>query len=158
MPPVTPYTPDLAGRDPVAAMEDTRVAVERLTRLWTPADFERPYATGKWSARRVLIHLAQTELALGTRARMALSTPSYAAQNFDQDAWMVLDEGLPGRAAGDAFLAVGRMNTELFRSLSAEARQTALSHPEYGTLTVDWILHQMAGHQIHHLRQLEQIG
>ena len=32
-----------------------------------------------------------------------------------------------------------------------------LSHPEYGSLTVDWIIHQTAGHQIHHLKQLEQI-
>jgi hypothetical protein len=157
MPPETPYTADLAGRDPIEAMEGTRAAVEGLTRAWTPADFERPYAAGKWSARRVLIHLAQTELALGTRARMALSTPSYVAQNFDQNAWIVLDEGLAGRAAVEAFLAVGRMNIGLFRSLSPEARQTGLSHPEYGMLTVDWILHQMAGHQIHHLRQLEQI-
>ena len=31
--------------------------------------FDRPYAPGKWTARQVLIHLAQTELALGTRTR-----------------------------------------------------------------------------------------
>jgi len=29
---------------------------------------------------------------------------------------------------------------------------------EYGRLTVDWMIHQMAGHQVHHLRQLERIG
>jgi hypothetical protein len=31
-----------------------------------------------------------------------------------------------------------------------------MSHPEYGTITVDWIVHLLAGHQIHHLQQLEQ--
>ena len=43
------------------------------------------------------------------------------------------------------------MNIALFASLSDADRAIALSHPEYGSLTVDWIIHQMAGHQIHHL-------
>ena len=46
----------------------------------------------------------------------------------------------------------------LFASLSAADRATPLTHPEYGALTVDWIIHQMAGHQIHHLKQLEEIA
>ena len=50
------------------------------------------------------------------------------------------------------------MNRALFEALSPSDRATTLSHPEYGSLTVDWIVHQMAGHQIHHLKQLEQIA
>jgi hypothetical protein len=50
------------------------------------------------------------------------------------------------------------MNVALFASLSTADRQMTLSHPEYGSLTVDWIIHQLAGHQIHHLLQLEAIG
>jgi hypothetical protein len=50
------------------------------------------------------------------------------------------------------------MNIALFASLSEADRAITLSHPDYGSLTVDWIIHQMAGHQIHHLKQLEQIA
>jgi hypothetical protein len=32
-----------------------------------------------------------------------------------------------------------------------------LTHPEYGTLTVWWIAEQIAGHDIHHLKQLASI-
>jgi hypothetical protein len=42
--------------------------------------------------------------------------------------------------------------------LSAADRATPFSHPEYGALTIDWIIHQMAGHGIHHLKQLESIA
>ena len=66
--------------------------------------------------------------------------------------------GLSGAAALDVFLALVMMNRTLFEALSPADRATTLSHPEYGELTVDWILHQLAGHQIHHLRQLEQIA
>ena len=79
------------------------------------------------------------------------------AQPFDQDVWIARDSRLSGREAVDAFVAIARMNGVLFEGLSAADRATPLAHPEYGALTVDWIIHQMAGHQIHHLKQLEQI-
>jgi len=155
MAPQTPYSKDLDSREPIAALRDTTSRIGEIARQWSPADFERSYAPGKWSARQVLVHLAQTELALGTRARHALTTPNYAAQSFDQDKWMALESGLDGTAALNAFLALAAMNLALFASLSAADRETTLSHPEYGALTVDWIVHQMAGHQIHHLKQLQ---
>jgi hypothetical protein len=49
------------------------------------------------------------------------------------------------------------LNGALFEGLSSEERQVAMSHPEYGTITVDWIIHLLAGHQIHHLQQLEKL-
>jgi hypothetical protein len=157
MTPKTPYSDDLGDRDPIAAMRETLHRVEALTSLWPAERFEGSYAPGKWSGRQILTHLAQTELALGTRARMALAAPGYVAQPFDQDQWMARESRLSGFTAAAAFLAVGRMNIDLFQSLSPADRDTPLSHPEYGALTVDWIIHQMAGHQIHHLRQIEAI-
>jgi hypothetical protein len=138
-------------------MRDTAAGIEAMTAGWTAADFERTYAPGKWSARQILTHLAQAELALGARARMALSTPNYVAQSFEQDAWMARETGLSGRDAANAYVTISRMNASLFEGLSEADRQTPLAHPEYGALTVDWIIHHLAGHQIHHLKQLEQI-
>ena len=158
MAPQTPYSTDLQNREPLAAIRDTSARVRTLTSGWTPQQFERTYAPGKWSARQLLIHLAQAELALGTRARMALTAPNYVAQPFDQDKWIEKEHTLGGREALDVFLALSTMNRALFESLSAADRAVALSHPEYGALTVDWIVHTIAGHQIHHLKQLEQIA
>src|SRR6266513_2220361 len=114
MPPITLYTADLAGRDPLEAIGDTTARIEAMTAEWTPQQFERTYAPGKWSARQILTHLAQTELALGARARMALATPGYAAQSFDQDQWMARESHLAGEAALPAFVAIARMNAGLF--------------------------------------------
>ena len=178
-PPQTPYSKDLGDRDPISAIRDSADRYRRLLSGWTPAQFERTYAPGKWTARQLLIHLAQTELALGTRARMALSTPNYAAQAFNQDRWMEIEGGsggssglatpkldggsrseggMSGVEALDALLALMTMNRAFFEGLSPADLATTLSHPEYGALTVDWILNQLAGHQIHHLQQLERIA
>ena len=155
--PVTPYTKFLDGREPLAAMRDSVERIRALTRGWDADRFERAYGPGKWSARLLLTHLAQTEMALGTRARMALATPNYAAQNFDQEDWMARESQMAGADALAAFLALARMILVFFEGLSAADRATRLSHHEYGELTVEWIIHQMAGHHIHHLRHLEQI-
>jgi hypothetical protein len=161
----TPYSKDLGDREPIGAIRDSAGRYQRLLSGWTPAQFERTYAPGKWTARQILIHLAQTELALGTRARMALSTPNYAAQAFNQDRWMEIESGgsggsrgLSGGEARDVLLALITMNHTFFAGLSPAELATTLSHPEYGALTVDWILNQLAGHQIHHFAQLEQIA
>jgi uncharacterized damage-inducible protein DinB len=158
MAPQTPYTTDLAGRDPIEAIGDTVARIEAMTATWTPAEFERKCAPGKWSARQILTHLAHTEIAFGTRVRMALTTPDYAAQSFDQDLWMQRESELNGGAAADAYLSTSRMNLAFFEGLSESDLSTPFSHPEYGSLTVSWILHQTAGHQIHHLKQLEEIN
>ena len=167
MPPTTPYTDDLDGREPIGAMRDTTARIRAIAGDWHPQQFERSYANGKWSARQILTHLAQSEVALGYRARMALTAPGYAAQSFDQDRWMSIEAGgaggsesggLSGAEALEAFMGLASMNIVLFGSLSDANRAVTLAHPEYGPLTVDWIVHQMAGHQIHHLRQLEAIA
>jgi hypothetical protein len=157
MAPTTSYSKDLADREPLAAMRDNRARLTALTRGWTAADYERTYAPGKWTARQVVTHLAQTELALGVRSRMALSTPNYTAQSFDQDGWIRRETRLGGAEAVAAFLSVCRMNEALFEDLSDADRQVAMTHPAYGSITVDWIIHLLPGHQIHHLKQLESI-
>ena len=93
-------------------------------------------------------------MALGTRARMALTKPGFVAQSFDQDGWLTRESFLTGLEAVHAFVLLANLNLGLYASLSDADRQTGLMHDEYGPMTVDWIIHQEAGHQVHHLKQL----
>ena len=153
-----PYASALGTRDPLEALAHTPERIRAAVENWTDAQFERSYAAGKWSARLILVHLAQTELALTTRARFALSQSGYAAQSFSQDDWMPIDQSADARTALDAYTSLRRLNLSMWRGLTAEQRDRAFSHPEYGDLTVWWIANQMAGHDIHHLRQIEIIA
>jgi hypothetical protein len=152
-----PYGTDLGNLDPLKALAETPQQITRLVEGWSDERFERSYAPGKWSARLVLVHLAQTELALPTRARFALSQEGYAAQAFSQDDWIALDGATDARTALDAYVALRRLNVTMFARLTTAQREREFTHPEYGALNVWWIVNQMAGHDIHHLRQLEMI-
>ena len=153
-----PYGDDLGDRDPYQALGDTPRRIQALVGGWTDEQFERTYAPGKWSAGRILVHLAQTELALSTRARFALAEPGYRAQSFNQDDWMPLDEAIDARTALNAYLALRAFNMGMWRRLTSEQKQLPFHHPDYGDVNVHWIAAQMAGHDIHHLKQFEAIG
>ncbi len=158
MPIANPYGDDLGNRPPLEALGETSERIRRLVDGWSEDRFERSYAPGKWSARKILIHLAQTELALTTRARFALSQHPYTSQAFDQDSWIPIDEKADARTALDAYTSLRRFNLAMWRGLSREQLDRTFQHPEYGELTVGWIQAQMAGHDIHHLKQLDRIG
>jgi hypothetical protein len=92
------------------------------------------------------------------RVRMALSTPSYVVQPFDQDRWMEHESTVDGRAAADTYLALSRLNADLFATLTPADMATGASHPEQGDITVAWIVHTLAGHQLSHLAHFETIA
>ena len=74
MPVPNPYAEDLGNRAPLDALGDTAERIRQLVASWSDDTFNKSYAPGKWSARQILVHLAQTELA------HAVSAPAlYAA-------------------------------------------------------------------------------
>ena len=152
-----PYGADLGSRDPLEALADTPQKLRQLVERWGEAHFERSYAPGKWTARQVIIHLAQTELALTTRVRFALTQQGYAAQPFDQDEWVGVDRAADGRTALDAYSSLRRLNLAMWTALTPAQRDRRFTHPEYGELTVGWVMAQLAGHDIHHYNQLLMI-
>jgi hypothetical protein len=156
--PVNPYAAALGDSEPLDALGRTPARIASLVGSWSDADFERSYAPGKWSARLILIHLAQSELAFGARMRYALGERDYVAQSFSQDDWLPADQGTGARLALDTYLALRRFNLAMWRSLAPDARDRPFRHPELGTISVAWVMAQMAGHERHHLAQLESLA
>jgi hypothetical protein len=153
-----PYGKYVEGLDLLASLEETSQRIASLFRGWTPAMYERSYAPGKWTARQLLTHLVHTEMVFGERVRFALTTPGYVVVPFEQDDWMKLENIISGEAAYAARNALRRVNLEFFRSLTPEQRAHRFRHPERGEIDVDWIITALAGHDRHHLPQLETIA
>jgi len=152
-----PYADALGSLDPLKALAETPRKIKALTSHWSGRQWNKRYQPGKWTARQIMVHLAQTELALTTRVRYGASQAGYVAQSFDQDAWLSLDHA-DGPTALDTYMALRRFNIAMFRGLPPKLRQRPFTHPEYGELTPDWVVAQLAGHELHHLKQLRQIA
>ena len=155
----TPYAQYVNGRDPVDVMAETIVKTRAAVSRFTPQDFERSHAPGKWTARELLIHMSHAEIVFGSRVRLALSTPDYVVQPFDHDAWLEMDRnGLDGQAALGLFSFTRAFNLGLFKRLTKEQRAKKFRHPERGEIDVEDILVMTAGHELHHLAQLETVA
>ena len=155
---MNPYQASLGAQDPVVALAETPERIRELIGRMGRADFTRPLAPGKWNAREILVHLAHTEMAFGFRVRLALSIDSYVVQPFDQEAFMAREPLVEAPAALAAYYAMRHWNLPLFRSLDAAERAKSLHHPERGPMTIADVLGWLAGHELHHLPQLEQIA
>jgi uncharacterized damage-inducible protein DinB len=152
---MNPYAASLGDRDALGVLEATPARLRALVATFDRAGLDRSPAPGKWSVGRVLTHLAQTELVFGLRARMAVTTEHYVVQPMDQDRWMAVEPPLDAAAALDAYASLRVMNLAFFRNLSAAQRETVFLHPERGQMTVWEIAESIAGHELHHLAQIE---
>jgi hypothetical protein len=153
-----PYGKYVEGMDLLASLDETSTRIERLVDGWTPAQFERSYATGKWTARQLLTHLLHAEIVFGERIRFALTTPGYVVLPFDQDDWMKMENTIDAASALAAYLSLRRVNLAFFRSLTPAQRTHTFTHPERGAIDVNWIITALAGHDRHHLPQFETIA
>ena len=153
-----PYAGALGTLDPLTALAQTPQKIRDLVSGWPADRWERSYAPGKWTARQILIHLVQTEMALTTRVRFALSQENYTAQPFDQDAWMAAEAHTDAQAALDGYLALRRFDVAMFKALTPAQLRRTFNHPEYGALSPEWVMAQLAGHDLHHLDQLRRIA
>jgi len=154
---VNPYAHQLGQRDPLEIIARTPSELERQAKRLGPEGLERSYASGKWPARVILSHLADTEMAFAFRLRQALAEPHHVIQPFDQDAWAKPYSFFDAQAALDTFSAVRRWNVALLHTLSPEVFSKPLSHPERGEMTFQTLVETMAGHDLNHLHQLEAI-
>jgi uncharacterized damage-inducible protein DinB len=154
---MNPYAASLGDHDVLTSLAGTPERIRMLVATLGPTGVTRSHAPGKWNVTQLLVHLAHAELAFGMRARMALTTDDYVVQPFDQDRWMAA-EPLDAAAALAAYEGFRAMNLALFRSLTPAQRATTLTHPERGQMDVWEIAASLAGHELHHLAQIETVA
>jgi hypothetical protein len=152
-----PYEEHLDGRDPVDVLRRSLGDYEAIASRVTAAEWVRPWAPGKWTLRQIVVHVAQWEMIFGMRVRCALGVPGYVVQPLNQDDLMgVEDRAVDGPTALEAFVALRRMNLACAAALSAADRQRICQHRERGPLKVDDLLVTLAGHPVHHYKQIAQ--
>jgi hypothetical protein len=155
---MNPYATYLGDQDPLSVIAETPGRLSALLNTLGPNGAERALAPGKWSARQILCHLADTELAFAFRLRQALAEPHHVIQPFDQDKWAAIYDAFEARAAVEVFGTVRKWNITLIKTIPPATLSKPLMHPERGEMTFRVLIETMAGHDLNHLRQLDGIA
>src|SRR5260370_39656393 len=114
-----PYAASLGERDPHAVLAESPARLGALFDKLGIQGAERALAPGKWSARKILCHLADCEVAFAFRLRQVLAEPHHVIQPFDQDAWAAVYNApaLDVASALEAYTALRQWNIKLIESV-----------------------------------------
>ena len=152
----------LGDLDPIDVLAATPTRLATLAELLGEADWERSHAPGRWPARTVVAHLVDTELGLGFRLRQTVATPTgappHTVQPFDQDAWALRSSRSDPWLTLEAFRALRAWNLSLMTTFSLDDWGREMDHHERGHESVDTLVRFLAGHDLHHLVQLETVA
>ncbi len=157
---VNPYADQLGDRNARDVISATAHNLIHLADRLGSGGFERSYAPGKWTARMILCHLADCEIAFAFRIRQTLAQDSHTVQPFDQEAWArpYVNTSFHAQTALQVFADLRGWNLVLIDSVAPDAFSRRLRHPERGEMTFQTLLETIAGHDLNHLRQLEIIA
>ena len=156
--PANPYASHVGTREPREVVETTALELHRLAGRIGAARMTAPRAPGKWSARDILSHLADCEIAFGYRLRQVLAEDHHVIQPFDQDKWAAPYATMDASQALALFEALRNWNVALLKTVTPTQLQKKTTHPERGDMTFQTIVETMAGHDLNHLKQLEEIA
>lgn len=155
---MNPYAADLDNQDAIRVLETTASRLDDLARALGKTKIEKAPAPGKWSPREIFIHLADCELAFGFRYRQALGEDNHLVQPFDQDKWAKAYAAYDVAQALAAFAALRNWNLILLKTLTPDQLSKPVRHPERGKMIFKELFETSAGHDVHHLKQLEALA
>lgn len=154
----TPYAEQVGAADPVDVLRSSLEGYRRAIARLTPARWNEPWSAGKWTVRETVLHVTQWEMIFGVRLRCGLALPPFTIQPLSQDPFMDVEgPAVDGPTAFAAFEGLRRMNIALTASLTPAQRKTPVVHPERGQIDANDLLVTLAGHGVHHLKQLESM-
>lgn len=149
----------LGARDPLEVLRSTPAALEGRLDGLSRDQITRPESAGKWSARHVLQHLANSELVWGYRLRMVLAHDRPQLSGYDQDLWaerLRYDQVEAQQALHD-FATLRNANLRVLAGASADDLKRVAVHAERGEESVAHMIRLYAGHDLLHLRQIDRI-
>jgi DinB family protein len=159
--PVIPerYAKALGKDDPVEVMATTPDALRKLIEGLTERQLATKPAPGKWSMKEIVAHLLDGEVVLGARYRMVAAGDKPPLTAYDQDAFVDKLGSLRARTADlvDDFAMARAVNLGLLERLPADAWDRVGLHAERGEESIRSMVTMYAGHDRHHLSQIETI-
>ena len=121
----------------------------------TDAELDARPAPGKWSAREIVHHLADSEMTSAIRLRLLLAEDRPEIRGYDQEEFARrLHYDRPIEASIDAFKAARRTTAEILDRMGEAEWQREGTHPEHGRYTVERWLEIYAAHAHNHATQI----
>jgi DinB superfamily len=139
---------------PVSMLEKTPALLELLLRDLSSETLQWKAAPERWSIAEVIGHMAMIERLYEQRARRIVLEDSPALQKYHPP------EGEASKSAKqylDEFVPLRRAFVFYLHSVPSSAAGRTGQHAELGVISLSQMLHELANHDLGHLRQVEEL-
>jgi hypothetical protein len=147
------------GQNAIKVQRATAAKLKKLVHGRTPKQLRRQPEPGKWSIAEIVAHLADVEIVVSWRMRSIIGSDGITIQPFDQDAWAAAFQysKRDPKQSIEVFRVLRENNFAMLKSLPAEAWDRHGMHMERGKETITHLTRMLAGHDMNHISQIEQI-
>lgn len=119
-------------------------------------ELSKTYREGSWTVRGLVHHIADSQLNMYQRLKMALTDDNPTVSAFDQDEWAIQpDTKLPVESSIKMLEGINERIVSLGLSLTEEQLDRAFIHQINGKIRVATKLAKLAWHEEHHLAHIK---
>ncbi|WP_203249257.1 YfiT family bacillithiol transferase [Sporosarcina beigongshangi] len=119
-------------------------------------ELSRTYREGSWTVRQLVHHIADSQLNMYQRLKLALTDENPTVPAFDQEKWAIQpDTKLPVESSIKMLEGINERIVSLGNSLTEEQLDRAFTHQEAGKITVATKVAKLAWHEEHHLAHIK---
>ncbi|MEI3614184.1 YfiT family bacillithiol transferase [Pseudogracilibacillus sp. SO30301A] len=119
-------------------------------------ELNRTYRDGSWTIRQLVHHIADSQVNMFQRLKLALTDENPTVPNFDQDKWAVQpDTELPVESSIKMLEGINERIVSLGNSLTEEQLDRVFTHEKNGKITVATKVAKLAWHEEHHLAHIK---
>jgi uncharacterized damage-inducible protein DinB len=119
-------------------------------------ELSRTYRDGSWTVRQLVHHIADSQLNMYQRLKLALTDENPTVPAFDEEKWAIQpDTNLPVESSIKMLEGINERIVSLGYSLTEEQLERAFTHQENGKITVATKVAKLAWHEEHHLAHIK---
>lgn len=119
-------------------------------------ELSKTYRDGSWNVRQLVHHIADSQLNMYQRLKLALTDDNPTVPAFDEERWAIQpDTKLPVESSIKMLEGINERIVALGNSLTEEQLDRVFTHQKNGKITVATKVAKLAWHEEHHLAHIK---
>lgn len=150
---------NIIDKDPMKLLPESPRRIKRAMRGLTLKQLQKQPGRRKWSIAQIVAHLADAELAMGYRLRKGVAESGCIFQAYDENKWAdnLRYASSDPKQKLELFSQLRKAHLTLLKSLKPDEWRKFGIHEERGKETVERVVQMITGHDVNHVRRIEEI-
>lgn len=137
-------------------IESYVMKLRETVNLLSDEELSKTYREGGWTVRQLVHHIADSQLNMYQRLKLALTDENPTVPAFDEEMWAVQpDTKLPIESSIKMLEGLNERIVALGYSLTEEQLERTFTHQVNGEVTVAKKIAKLAWHEEHHLAHIK---